>query len=323
MGCDVSRRALLASALATCAPLSLAQAFPDRPIRLLVGFAAGGGVDALARVLSLRLSEPLGQQVVVENRTGAAGMIAAETVARSPADGYTLLMGASGLLIAPHLQARSSIEPLKALLPVAGAFVVPLMIVVNNDLKVRNPKELIALLRANPGRFSYASAGVGSAHHLAFEMFKSRTHTFAVHVPYRGAGQIVPDVISGHVPIGVVSVAAGMAQARSGRLRAVALMNTGSVPGAEDVPALADAVPGFNVAPRVMLLAPAGTPGAVIDRLSEAVRTVLAEPAVVQAAAHQGAFPAYLPPAVLAVEMARESQSWASIISTQKISAQS
>jgi tripartite-type tricarboxylate transporter receptor subunit TctC len=319
---QLSRRAALAVALALAAPLAGAQAFPNRPIRLMVGYAAGGGVDAIARMLSSRLPALLGQQVVVENKAGATGMIAADAVAKSPADGYTLLLGESGLLIASHLQAKAPVDPLKAFTPVAGVFVAPLMIVANNNIAATNPKELIALLKANPGRYSYATSGVGTVHHLGFELLKAKTDTYIVHIPYRGAAQIVPDVISGQVPIGVVSAAAGLAQAKAGKLRPIALMNTGKLPGAENVPALADALPGFNVAPRLMLLAPAGTPAAVVEKLNDAVRTVLASADLVQAAAAQGAVPAYMPPQQLGTEMARESTEWAQIIKAQKISAE-
>lgn len=316
-----NRRAALAAVLALAVPLAGAQAFPNKPIRLLVGYGAGGGVDALARMLSSRLPPLLGQQVVVENRAGATGMIAADLVAKSPADGYTLLMGESGLLIASHLQARAAVEPLKAFTPVAGTFIAPLMIVANNNVPATNPKELIALLKSSPGKYSYATSGVGTVHHLGFELLKAQTGTFTVHIPYRGAAQIVPDVISGQVPIGVVSAAAGLAQSRAGKLRAIALMNTGKLAGAENVPALADALPGFNVAPRLMLLAPAGTPAAVVERLNEAVRTVISSADLGQAAALQGAIPAYLPPAQLRAEMVQEDANWQKIIKAQKISA--
>jgi tripartite-type tricarboxylate transporter receptor subunit TctC len=314
------RRGVLAAALACLAPFAAAQTFPAKPLRIVVGYNAGGGVDAMARMLAQRLPAVLAQQVVVENRSGASGMIAAETVAKSPADGYTLLMGETGMLITSHLQPRANVDPIKSFTPVAGTFIAPLMIVANNNGGASNPKELIALLKANPGRLSYATSGVGTVHHLGFEMLKARTGTFIVHISYRGAAQILPDVISGQVPIGVVSAAAGMAQAKAGKVKAVALMNTGRLPGAENVPALADALPGFNVAPRLMLLAPAGTPAAVVDKLNEAVRSVLESAELAQAAAQQGAVPAYLPPAQLASTMAQESADWARIIREQKIS---
>lgn len=315
----LSRRTLLACALALAAPLAAAQAYPSKPIRVLVGYAAGGGVDAMARMLATRLPPLLGQQVVVENRAGASGTIAADVVAKSAPDGYTLLVGESALLIAPHLQPRITLDVLKAFTPVAGLFLAPLMVVVGNDVPVTTPKELLALLKAHPGRYSYATSGVGTVHHLGFEMMKARTGSFVVHIPYRGAAQIVPDVIGGQVPIGVVSAAAGIAQARAGKLRAVAMMNTGTVPGAENVPALAEALPGFNLAPRLFLLAPAGTPAAVVEKLNDAVRTVLGSADLAQTAALQGAVPAYMESVLFAPDLAREAAQWAEVVKSQKI----
>ncbi|HEY8357570.1 MAG TPA: tripartite tricarboxylate transporter substrate-binding protein [Ramlibacter sp.] len=322
MKTSIIRRSLLAAGLLAALPFAQAQAeFPDRPIRLMVGYSAGGGVDALARMLSARLPAVLGQQVVVENRPGATGMIAADQVAKAAPDGYTLLLGESGMLIAPHLQARSLLDPLKALAPVAGTFVAPLMVVANKDFPATDPRQLVDQLKKNPGKYSYATSGVGTVHHLGMEMLKARTGSFVVHVPYRGAAQILPDVISGQIPLGVVSAAAGMAQAKAGKLRAVGLMSAAKLAGAEDVPAFATALPGFDVAPRIMLLAPAGTPAPVIEKLNAAVRTVLASADLAQAAALQGAIPSYLPPAQLAREMQREYADWGKLIQVQKITA--
>lgn len=318
----LGRRTLLAATLALAAPFATAQAFPNKPIRIMVGYAAGGGVDAMARMLAQRLPVALGQQVIVENRAGASGMIAAEAVAKSAPDGYTLLMGESAMLISSHLQPRAGLDPLKSFTPVAGAFIAPLMIIANNNVAATTPKELVALLKASPGKLSYATSGIGTVHHLGFEMFKARTGTFIVHIPYRGAAQIIPDVISGQVPVGVVSAAAGLAQSRSGRVRAIAMMNTARLPGADNVPALADALPGFDVAPRLMLLAPAGTPADVVEKLNSAVRGVLESSELAQTASQQGAVPAYMAPAALAADLAKESAEWARLIRTQKISAQ-
>jgi tripartite-type tricarboxylate transporter receptor subunit TctC len=318
----LGRRTLLACALLAATALANAQTYPTKPIRLLVGYAAGGGVDATARMMAARLPALLGEQVVVENRAGATGMIAADLVAKSPPDGYTLLVSESALLIAPYLQARLNLDPIKSFTPVAGLFIAPLMIVVGNNFPATTPKELIALLKANPGKYSYATSGVGTVHHLGFEMMKSQVGAFVLHIPYRGAAQIIPDVVGGQVPIGVVSAAAGMTQARAGKLRAIALMSTGKLAGAESVPALADALPGFNVAPRLFLLAPAGTPAAVVEKLNDAVRTVLASAELAQAAAVQGAIPAYMSSSQLAADLVQESADWAKIVKAQKISLQ-
>jgi len=319
---SLSRRRVLGAALAAVAPIAFGQeaGFPDRPIRFIVGYAAGGGVDTMARILAQRLSAVLGQSVIVENRGGVAGMIAADAVARSPADGYTLLYGESALLIAPQLQ-KTQIDPLKAFAPVAGAFQSRLMIVANNKVPASNPKELIALLKDNPGRYSYGTSGVGTVHHLGFELMKARADVSITHIPYRGASQIIPNVINGELAIGVVSAATAIPQARSGRLKAIASMST-TMPGAEDVPLVSEVLPGFDVAPRQMLLAPAGTPAQVVERLSAAVRTVLARPELAQSAAQQGVTPAYMAPDALARDLERESSDWSRVIKAQKIKAE-
>jgi tripartite-type tricarboxylate transporter receptor subunit TctC len=320
------RRALLAlgaTLLVGHAGLASAQGtYPERPIRLLVGYSAGGGVDAMARLIAPRLSALLGQQVVVENRAGAAGVIAGDAVAKAPPDGYTLLLGDSSTLIAKYMQSKLSFDPIKSFVPVAGLFKSPLLIVASNDFPARNPRELVAALKAKPGFYSFATSGVGTVQHLGFEMLKGQSGTFALHIPYRGAAQIVPDVISGQVPLGVVSATAGLAQARSGKLRALAMMSNDKLPGAEDVAALSTAVPGVDVAPRLFLLAPAGTPAAVVDKLGEAARAVMSAPDLPQAAALQGAVPDFMPSAQLATAMAQESARWGKLISEQKISSQ-
>lgn len=320
------RRALLAlgaALLASQAGLAAAQDnYPERPIRLLVGYSAGGGVDAMARLIAPRLSALLGQQVVVENRAGAAGVIAGDAVAKAAPDGYTLLLGDSSTLIARYMQSKLSFDPIKSFAPVAGLFKSPLLIVAGNDFPARNPHELVAALKAKPGFYSFATSGVGTVQHLGFEMLKGQSGTFALHIPYRGAAQIVPDVISGQVPLGVVSATAGLAQARGGKLRALAMMSNDKLPGAEDVAALSTAVPGVDVAPRLFLLAPAGTPAAVVDKLGEAARAAMSAPDLAQAAALQGAVPDFMPSAQLATAMAQESARWGKLISEQKISAQ-
>lgn len=317
------RRALLGAALAA-APFAFSQSagFPNRPIRVFVGYAAGGGVDTMARIMSQRLPAVLGQSVIVENRGGAAGMLATDAVAKAAADGYTVLHGESALLIAPQLrQQKFSLDPLKVLVPVAGLFQSRLMLIANNSVAAGNPKEFLALLKANPGRYSYGTSGVGTVHHLGIELFKARTGTFVAHVPYRGAAQIITDVINGQLPFGVVSAAAGVPQVRTGRVKAVAMLSTSKMAGVENLPSLAEVVPGFNVAPRQMLLAPAGTPSDVIQRLSDAVRTVLAGPEAAQLESQHGVVPAYMAPGPLAAALSREYAEWGQVINTQNITA--
>lgn len=318
----ISRRGALALALAAATGGAWAQAYPSKPVRLVVGYSAGGGVDAMARLIAPRMATALGQQVVVENRTGAAGLIAGDTVARAAPDGYTLMLGDSSLLIAQHLQPRMSFDPVKAFTPVASVFTLPLVIVVNNDVPAKTPAEFVKLLKDQPGRYSYATSGVGTVHHLGFEMLKGKTRSFVVHIPYRGAAQIVPDVMSGQVPIGVVSATSAIAQARAGKLRALAVMNPVKLAGGEDIAPLSDALPGFSAVPRLYVLAPAGTPAAIVDRLSDTLRTVMEAPDIAQVAAQQGAVPAYMPAAPLAADIVRESTEWGKVIREQGITAQ-
>ena len=312
----------LGTVAALAAPVAWAQKYPERPIRLVVGYSAGGGVDAAARLLGARLTTALGQQVVIENRTGATGLIAADIVSKAAPDGYTLMLGDSALLIAKLLQPKIAIDPLTSFKPVAGAFVSPLIIVTGNDFPARTPKDFVAELKAHPGRYSFATSGVGTVQHLGFEMLKQRTGTFVLHVPYRGAAQIVPDVVGGQVPIGVVSATAGMAQAKAGKLRAVALMNTAKLEGAENVAPLSDALPGFDVAPRLFVLAPAGTPEEIVERLSAAVKSVLDTPDAATAAAAQGMLRAYSGPAQLRSALTEETARWKRIIADQHIVAE-
>ncbi len=320
----VDRRTVLMAGLAAALPgtVQAQSAYPNRPIRLLVGFSAGGGVDAMARMLAPRLGALLGQQVVIDNRAGAAGLIAGDVTAKAAPDGYTMMLADSSLLIAQYLQPRMTFDPIKSFTPVAAVFMMPLAIIVGNDFPAHTPQEFVNLLKANPAQYSFATSGVGTVQHLGFEMLKHRTETFVVHIPYRGAAQIVPDVIGGAVPIGVVSVSAAIAQAKGGKLRVLALMNPAHLPGAEDIHPMSEVLPGFNAVPRLFLLLPAGTPPAIVDKLSEATRTVMAAPDLALAAAQLGAVPAYMPASTVAADLQAESTAWGEVIRDQKISGQ-
>ena len=319
----VSRRRCLTvgwgAAVAVSAPWSRAQTFPQRPVRLLVGYSAGGGVDAMARLLAQGLTTAWGQQVVVENRAGASGLIAAETVSRAAPDGHTLMLGESGLFIAHMLQPRASLDPSKALIPVAGLFTSPLMVVGSMGFPAHHPQSLLTELKAHPGRYAYATSGVGTVQHLGFEMLKGRSGAYVVHIPYRGASQILPDVVGGQVPLGVVSATAGLAQSRAGKVKALAMMSSVRLPGAEQVASLSDTLPGFQVAPRLCLLAPSATPISVVEALSEAVRSVLDAPDTVASALRQGAVPTYLPAKAMASDLPRELHEWAGIVRQLKL----
>ena len=318
-------KAFLAALLAlTAAFVGVAQAqqYPNRPIRMFVGYPAGGGADALARLTATHLSEALGQQVVVDNRAGAGGTLAADAVAKAQPDGYTLLFGETGLLIAPAIYASLPFDPAKSFAAVGSVAVLPLVVVANPAVPAKNAAELVALLKANPGKYSYASPGVGTVHHLAMELFRTQAGFDYVHVPYKGASALIPDLVSGQIPLGVLSAPPALAQVKSGKLRAIALTSPVKLAGAPEWPALADTLPGFDASPRLFVLAPAGTPGAVIARLDAAIKAILAKPAVLESLNAQGATAAPAGAEELGTLIAAELRKWAPVAKASGAKAQ-
>ena len=302
---------LLALLVASC-QLGQAQQYPAKPLRMLVGYSAGGGADALARLIAAKMADGLGQQVLVENRPGAGATIAAAAVASSLPDGYTIFFADTALLIAPAIYQKLSFDSVKSFAPVSGACTTPLVIAVNNEVKAASVAELISTLKANPGRLSYGSPGIGTVHHLAMETFKRQAGVDIVHVPYKGASAIIPDVISGQLQIGIISAPPALAQSKAGRLRPIALTSPVRVAGA-DWPALADTLPGFDASPRLFVLAPAGTPAGVVTKLNETLKTALASKDLLDAFSAQGAFADWSTPQALGVLMAQESLRWAQV----------
>jgi tripartite-type tricarboxylate transporter receptor subunit TctC len=300
-------------------PTSHAQTWPNRPLRLIVGYAPGGAVDAMGRLLAARLTEALGQQVVVENRTGASGMIAADTLAKSAPDGYTIMLAESSVLIAKLINPKITFDALTAFTPVAGAFYTPLMLVSNNDFPATDAKSLVRALKAKPGAYSYATPGVGTVQHLGFELLKSSTGTFAAHIPYRGASQIIPDVIGGQVQLGVLSVGAGLAQTKTGKLKAIALFSSSKFQGAEGISSLSDVMQNFNVAPNLFVVQPAGTPAELVNRLSATIKTIMESEEFSQTVIRQGVVSAYAPPTQLSNDWKQETAQWTRLIREQKI----
>jgi tripartite-type tricarboxylate transporter receptor subunit TctC len=314
--------AVLFALIATVGGNAHPQQYPTRPIRLLVGYPAGGGADALARLTATHLSEALGQQVIVDNRAGAGGTLAADAVAKAQPDGYTLLFGETGLLIAPAIYASLPFDAVKSFAAVGSVCVLPLVVVVNPAVPARNAAELVALLKANPGKYSYASPGVGTVHHLAMELFRTQAGFDYVHVPYKGASAFIPDLVSGQIPLGILSAPPALAQVKSGKVRAIALTSPVKVAGAPDWPALADTLPGFDASPRLFVLAPAGTPGQVIARLDAAIKGMLAKPAVLEALNAQGATAAPAGPEELGAFIAAEVRKWGPVARSSGAKAQ-
>lgn len=307
-------KALLVAVLGAFALAAAAQDYPTRTVRILVGYAPGGGMDTITRILAPRLSEALGQPFVVENRPGASGGVAAETLIGAAADGHVLMMGESGTLALPAINPKVSFDPLRHFAPVGGVCTLPMAFVVNPGFPAASTRELIAALKAAPGKHSYASPGIGTIQHLSFELFKRSAGVDALHVPYKGAATMMPDIISGQVPIGVISVLAAIGQAKSGRIRTIAVTSPQRMPSAPDWPALAETLPGFSAAPNVFLVAPAGTPAAAINRLNEATRAALASKDVEEGFTKQGATPTPSTPEELRAQIAEEVKRWAGVV---------
>jgi tripartite-type tricarboxylate transporter receptor subunit TctC len=276
--------ATLAAAVAALAwPLTgAAQTWPTRPIRLLVGFAPGGGTDIVARALAPRMSELLGQQVVVENRAGASGTIAADLVAKAPSDGYTLLMGhANSNAIAPHVLPKVPFDAITDFTPITYVGYVPNVLVVYPGLPAKSVEELIALARAKPGTLTYASSGVGSTQHLAGALFNQLSGTQMNHVPYKGSSQAVVDLIAGQVSANFDTMPPVLEHVRSGKLRALAISTPQRLTQLADVPTFAEkGITGFDVTNWYSVMGPKGLPKAIVDAIDDAVKKSMADPQV-------------------------------------------
>ena len=306
-------RAIVVAIFSIASVGAMAQAYPNRPVKMLVGYAAGGGMDSLARVLAAKLADTLGQQVLVENRAGASGAVAADAMIKSPADGYTIYAAESGALILPAINPKISYDPVRNFLPVGGVATLPMAFVVTNAFPAKNPQELIAALKAAPGKYSYASPGVGTVQHFAFELFMRSAGVSAVHIPYKGAATMMPDIISGQVPVGVISASAAIGQVKAGKIRTIAVTSPQRIAGAPDWPAMAETLSGFDAAPRVFVVAPVGTPQPVVARLNEAMRAALAAKDLQDNYERQGATATPTTPEDLGRQIAEETRRWAMI----------
>ena len=293
-----TRRQFAASSLALLAGTraARAQTWPDRPIRILVGYAAGGGVDIVARLLAEPMKQAFGQTVLIENRTGASGMIAAGTVAKATPDGLTLLMAASGeVAINQHLyKDKMAYDPSRELAPVALTGIVPCVVVVAAQTPVRNAAELIAYARANRGKLSFSSSGVGNPQQLAGELMNHMAGTDVLHVPYRGSAPAVTDVATGAVTMSFSSLAAALPLMQDGRIRAVAVTSRERMPQLPDVPTLAEAGPemkDYELLNWFGLFTTAGTPEPVITRLNAAIVAGLSDKSIAEKLQIQGIVP--------------------------------
>jgi tripartite-type tricarboxylate transporter receptor subunit TctC len=321
-------RRLLSAVVAVFALVLLAApamaAFPERAVRIIVPFPAGGSNDVIARILGQRLSEIWGQPVVVENRAGAGGNVGAEGVARASADGYTLLLAAPGpLAINPSLFQRMNFDPLKDFAPVALAASVPIVLAVNPQVRATSVAELIALAKAEPGKLHFGSSGAGSTNHLAGELFKTLAGINIVHVPYRGAAPAMNDLVAGHIPFMFDNMPAVRPQVEGGRIRALAVAGANRSPLYPDLPTMAEAgVPGFEASAWFGLVAPAGTPAEVMKVLIDTTAAVLKEPGIVARFAELGAEPGTVSGAAFGAFLKAESEKWSGIVRAAGITPQ-
>ena len=288
----MKRLATLIACLASLLALSshAQEPWPDRPVKIIVPFTPGTGIDILARTLGQKLGDEWKQGVVVENRPGASGAIGTEAVAKSAPDGYTLLMTANTIVIAPSLHKKNPYDAIKDFAPVAPVALGSLGLVVNPSVKAENVKELVALAKAQPGKLTYASPGAGTPHHLAMELFKQRVGADILHVPYKGTGGAVQDLLGGRVNMMFLPIHVALPQVKAGKLRLLAAGGTRRAAVTPDVPSLAEAagVSDIDVDIWYAMYAPAGTPAAIVEKLNHDVNALLKDPQVVAVLGKQG-----------------------------------
>lgn len=298
---------LLALALLAFSLGTGAQSYPTRPIRLVVPDATGGSPDQLGRLLAQKLSDSLGQQVVVDNRPGAAGVLAADIVAKSPADGYTLLMTTTSIYaIIPNLRKNLQYDPVKDFVPISRIATASNVLVVNDAFPAKSVADLVQLAKDKPGTLNYASAGVGSPAHLAGEMLNLLAGIKITHIPYKGAGPALLDVIAGNAQLIITSPIAASAHMSGGRVRALATTGAERNPGLPDLPTIADAVPGYEISQSWGIAAPAATPPAIVKRLSDEIVKAMSLPDVAERVRKTGAVPVGDTPAAFEAFMAKE-----------------
>ena len=303
---------LLAAAIALP---SAAQNYPVRPVRLIVGFAPGGGVDINARLLAPKLSEHLGQQVVVENVPGAGTNIANERVAKSAPDGYTLLINTAALAINMSLYRDLPFDALRDFAPVSVFSESPNVLVVNAKLAAQNVKELVAMARSAPGRLNYSSAGVGTTQHLAAELFKLRTGTFMVHIPYKGTAPSLTALIASEVDLSFANIPSIQGHVKSGRLRALAATAARRDPQLPEVPTMKEAgVEGVEVVVWYGVLAPAGTPREIVQKLADGIQRATRDADIRKRMLEQGAEPVGSTPEEFAKLLREEVARWAEVV---------
>jgi tripartite-type tricarboxylate transporter receptor subunit TctC len=310
-----------------CAALALGaaaahaqQAYPTKPIRFMVGYPPGGGTDLTARLVAPRLADRLGQPVIVENRVGAAGNIAMEALAKSPPDGYTVAVGVSGLTINATLQPNLPFDPARDFSPVIKLVNNPLVLVANPKFPAREMRDLIGMAKTQPGKIAYGSAGNGTAMHLVGELLNQGAGIELVHVPYKGNGPMVNDVLGGQIPLAISDVASTLSFIKAGRLKVIGIANPTRSAVAPDMPTLAETgMPGFGVLSWTSVIAPARVPAAIVGRLNSGIRAILETPEVRDGLIAVGLEPAPTTPEELGEIIRTETARWAKVIKTAGI----
>lgn len=291
-----------------------ANAYPDKPVRLIVGFPPGGAADILARIAAQHLTDLLGEQVVVDNRGGAGGLIATELAAKAEPDGYTLLFTSIPFDINPHLYRKVTYDPIRDFSPAALFVTVPLLLAVNPAMPVKSVQELIDYAKARPGQVNYASAGSGSSSHLAMELFKTMAHVNLNHIPYKGTGPLITDLISGRVSVTIASAVPLIPQVKAGKLRGLATTGAKRAAALPDLPTIGETVPGYEVINWFGILAPAGTPHDVIRRINQAIDKTLARQDVRTLLVSRGADPAGGTPQAFARMIKADFVKWGKVV---------
>jgi tripartite-type tricarboxylate transporter receptor subunit TctC len=293
-----------------------AQDYPNHPITLVVPFAPGGSTTIVARIVADKLSELLGQSIIVDNRAGAGGTIGTRAVAKSPPDGYTIALGYTGTLaIGPTLYPNAGYDPRKDFAPIGMIGNAPNSLVVNPALPVKSVKELVEYAKANPGKVSYGSAGVGTVSHVAGEYFANAADIKLIHVPYRGTGPAIADLIGGHIPMAFAPIPATHGPVEQGQLRGLAVTSAKRSSLVPDLPTMVEAgIPGFEASLHYGLVAPAGTPRAIIDKLNQALRTVVTSDEVKKRLATDGAEPTPGTPEEYAGDIDQEETRWSAVV---------
>ena len=315
---------VLLAALPACATdPAFAQPFPVKPIRIIVPFPPGGGNDVIGRVVAQQMGDRVGQPVVVENRAGANGMLGLEVLAKSAADGYTIATGAAGpMAVNPALYEKIPYDPIRDFAPITNMVNFPLLLVTHPSLPVKSVRELVALAKARPDQLSYASPGSGNSGHLAGELFNFLAGAKITHVPYKGAGPAVQDLVGGHVQLMYSSIPSVLPFVENRRLNAIAVGNLKRIPSLPGVPTIAESgVPGYEAYSWVGMLAPAGTPREVVMRLNREIIAILQQKDVAEKLTQQGAIPDFGTPEQFAAYIRSEIDKWGTIVRRAKIRA--